>query len=159
MTTVSDAVHEMVNPIRRNDLEARRRKLGLSRVALGRIFGVDPATVFGRERGCCHRCGDYALRGVEAEAREAKRAVRSFKSELDLQSFEPDQLAARGFSYTAEKMLEDRARHARTKWRPPRLSRTDEPVGRVNRDPKAEIKAAADRAAARSRLKGSLRSP
>ena len=36
---------------RRNDLEARRRKLGLSRVALGRILDVDPATVFRRERG------------------------------------------------------------------------------------------------------------
>jgi hypothetical protein len=153
MTTVGDAVREILNPIRKNDLKARRRKLGLSHAALGRIFGVDRATVLRHEKGVLSSLWDYAMRGVEAEAQERKQEVRSFKSELDLQSFMPDQLAARGLSYTAEKMREDQARHARTKWRPPRPSRTDRPVDHVNRGRKAEIKAIADRAETRSRLK------
>ena len=37
MPTVKEVIKEITNPHRRNDLEARRRKLGLSRVALGRI--------------------------------------------------------------------------------------------------------------------------
>ncbi len=153
MTTVREAVRELIDPIRHNDLQARRQKLGLSRVALGRILGVDPATVFRREQAVLAPLWDYALRGIEAEARDAKQAVRSFKSRLDHQTFIPDQLAARGCSYAAEKMLEDRERHARTKRRPQRAVRTDETVGSVARDHKATIKAAADRAEARSRLK------
>ena len=35
MPTVKEAIQEITNPLRRNNLEARRRKLGLSRVALG----------------------------------------------------------------------------------------------------------------------------
>jgi hypothetical protein len=35
---VKEAIQAFTSPLRRNDLEARRRKLGLSRVALGRIL-------------------------------------------------------------------------------------------------------------------------
>jgi DNA-binding XRE family transcriptional regulator len=141
---------ELLNPIRRNDLKARRRKLGLSRVALGRILGVDPATVYRHEQGMLVPMWDYAMRGIEAEAREAKPVLKVFKSELDQQSFQPDQLAAHGYAYTAEKMHEDRERHARTKRRPPRLPAAEPAKGSGRRAPtKAEIKAAADRAEAR----------
>ena len=75
MTTVKQTITEITNPLRRNDLEARRRELGLSRLALGRILGVDPATVFRRERGPLVALWDYAMRGIEAEVREATRAI------------------------------------------------------------------------------------
>jgi DNA-binding XRE family transcriptional regulator len=150
-----DVVRELLNPIRHNDLKARRKKLGLSRVALGRILGVDPATVFRREQGMLAPLWDYALRGIEAEAEEAKPAVKAFKSELDHQSFMPDQLAARGYVYTAQKMLEEREKHARTKQHRPRPRAAAPPEKSGHRAPtKAQIKAAADRAEARSRQPG-----
>jgi DNA-binding XRE family transcriptional regulator len=155
MRKTRDVVREMLNPIRHNDLKARRKKLGLSRVALGRILGVDPATVFRREQGVLAPLWDYALSGIEAEAQEGKSVVKGFKSGLDLQSFEPDQLAARGYAYTAEKMLEEREKHAHTKRHPPRPRAAPPPEKSGHRAPtKAQIKAAADRAEARSRQPG-----
>ncbi len=119
VSTIREVIDAYLNPIRRNNLEARRRKLGLSRVALGRILDVDPATVFRRERGSLFALWDYALRGIEAEAAEksSKRVVRDFKSDLDRQTF-PDQLDARGHSYTAAKMREACRQHASGKSRP-----------------------------------------
>ena len=115
MPSVKEVIKEITNPHRRNDLEARRRKLGLSRVALGRILDVDPATVFRRERGPLVALWDYAMRGIEAEAREAKPILRSRKSDLDLQTVIPDHFDAQGFAYTAEKMNQARRQHAREK--------------------------------------------
>jgi hypothetical protein len=154
MVTAREAVRSMLDPIRHNNLKARRLKLKLSRVALGRILGVDPATVFRREQGMLAPLWDYALRGIEAEAQEAKPVVKVFKSELDQQSFTPEQLAARGYSYTTEKMLEEREKHAHAKRHPPR-PRAAVPADKSgHRAPtKAAIKAAADRAEARSRSK------
>ena len=113
MPTVKEAIQEITNPLRRNNLEARRRKLGLSRVALGRILDVDPATVFRRERGPPVALWDYAMRGIEAEAREAKPILRSDKGDLDLQTVIPDHFDAQGLAYTAEKMNQARRQHAR----------------------------------------------
>ena len=72
---VKNVIRATIDPIRQNTLRARRRKLGLSRVALGRILGVDPATVFRHERGRMDGLWDYALRGIEAEAAEGKTAT------------------------------------------------------------------------------------
>ena len=59
-------------------------------------FDVDPTTVFRRERGPLVALWDYAMRGIEAEAKdkEAKSHLRSFTGDLDRQTFIPDQLAA-----------------------------------------------------------------
>ena len=92
--SVKYVIRATIDPIRQNTLRARRRKLGLSRVALGRILGVDPATVFRHERGRMDALWDYALRGIEAEAAEGKQSRRQYKTELDLQTFIPDQLDA-----------------------------------------------------------------
>ena len=73
---VKNLIKAAIDPIRQNNLRARRRKLGLSRVALGRILGVDPATVFRHERGRMDGLWDYALRGIEAEAAEGKQFRR-----------------------------------------------------------------------------------
>ena len=127
MSKVREAIDAHLNPFRQNDLEARRRKLGLSRVALGRILEVDPATVFRRERGPLVALWDYALRGIEAEAadKSSKRVVKDYKSGLHRQTFIPDQLEAQGYSYTAAKMHEARREHARGTSRPAKPSLSD----------------------------------
>ena len=66
--SVREVLRATIDPIRHNTLRARRRGLGLSRVALGRILGVDPATVYRHERGRMDAIWDYALKGIEAES-------------------------------------------------------------------------------------------
>jgi hypothetical protein len=152
MVTPREVIEKILDPIRPNDLERRRRRLGLSRVALGRILGVDPATVFRRERGPLLGLWDYALRGIEAEAasKPAKQVVRRFKNSLDEQTLIPDQFAAQGHSYLAEKMNKTRLQHAQKKTSPDKSAANKEPAtpgehGR--RGPsKGEIKRIADRA-------------
>jgi hypothetical protein len=154
-----EAIREITNPIRHNNLRTRRAALGLSRVALGRILDVDPATVYRREQERpMAALWDYALRGIEAEAksRESKQVRRSFKEGLGHQTFIPDQLDARGYSYTAEKMHETLRQHAQKKARPdkPDKGNVDHsaPGERRPREPwrrgpsKDEIKRIADRA-------------
>ena len=83
----------------------------------------------------------------------SKHARRSYLSDLDLQAFIPEQLAARGYSYSAERMHEARQEHARTKRHPPRPNKPAPSSSRGLRSlTEAEIKAAADRAEARSKL-------
>ena len=143
---VHEVIGEIVDPIRRNNLKARRHKLGLSRVALGRILDVDPATIFRRERGPLVALWDYALRGIEAEAKLGKQVVTGFKAGLDQQVFVPDQLDARGYSYTAEKMHE--ARRQLKQPQPPSKPRSKSPAARNVQD---SVKRIADRAEARAR--------
>jgi hypothetical protein len=80
---VRDAIGGISDPIRENDLRARRLTLRLSRAALGRILDVDPATVFRHEQGPLMPLWDYALRGVQ-----------SYRSRLANQTFIPDQSPA-----------------------------------------------------------------
>jgi DNA-binding XRE family transcriptional regulator len=146
--------HSISDPIPENNLRTRRVKLGLSRVALGRILDVDPATVFRHEQGPLMPLWDYALRGVEAEAasKSSKMIVQSYRSRLADQTFIPEQLAARGFSFTAEKMNEARLQRPRKKSR--KLPRSVETT-LVKRGPRAltqsEIAAAVKRAEERSK--------
>jgi DNA-binding XRE family transcriptional regulator len=72
-----ETIAEILHPIRHNDLEARRRRLKLSRVALARILDVDPATVYRQERGVMSALWNYALRGVEAEASSPNRICKA----------------------------------------------------------------------------------
>ena len=117
MPTVKQTIKNITNPLRRNNLEARRRKLGLSRVALGRILGVDPATVFRRERGSLVALWDYAMRGIEAEAtsKEAKQDIRWHKAHINRPPVMPDIWDAKGQSYVAEKMRAAHREEARKK--------------------------------------------
>lgn len=116
MPTIKQSIKEITNPLRVNNLGARRRKLGLSRVVLGRILDVDPATVFRRERGPLVALWDYAMRGIEAEAanEETKQHIRGDKARLKVPSI-PDMLAAQGRAFTAEKMNQARRQHAQEK--------------------------------------------
>ena len=146
-------IREITHPIRHNNFEARRRKLGLSRVALGRILDVDPTTVFRHERGPMVTLWDWALRGIEAEAasKPARTVIRNYKSQLDLETFIPEQIAARGYSYVAEKMHEARQEHAKKRGASQRPSATSASHAGEPRRPKGElsksrIKEIADRA-------------
>jgi predicted transcriptional regulator len=52
---------------RQDDMEERRHRLGLSRVALARILDVDPSTVYRYERdGKMPVLLDLAMRAIEA---------------------------------------------------------------------------------------------
>ena len=106
MVTAREAIKDILHPIRHNDLEARRRRLKLSRVALARILDVDPATVYRQERSVMSALWDYAMRGIEAEAKScgSKAFVRDQQAKVARQAMIPDAVAERGFGYTAEKM-------------------------------------------------------
>ena len=91
--------------------------LGLSRVALGRILDVDPATVFRRERGPLVGLWDYAMGGIEAEAasKQTKQAIRMYEAQVKGQHIFPDGFEARGEAYVAEKMRAAHREEARQK--------------------------------------------
>jgi hypothetical protein len=153
---VAEAVSDIVNPLRRNHLKQRRRKLGLSRVALARILEVDPATVYRHElQNPMSMLWHYAMVGVETEAtsKQAKGVVRDHKRDLDRLDFFPEQIDARGYKVTAEKMREATRQRAAA---PPvpkhRRSANASPIapGRSRIPTPAEVMAAADRAEARS---------
>jgi hypothetical protein len=111
----------LANPIRTNDLEARRRRLRLSPAALGRILCVDPATMFRHERGSVVALWDYAMRGTEAEASASGvHILWGYKSRLDQETFMAQQLDARGYSYLREKMTKRCFEHAQKILHPPR---------------------------------------
>src|SRR5262245_10974818 len=95
-TKTNEAIAAFVHPIRHNDLEARRRGLKLSRVTLARILDVDPATVYRQERGIMSALWDYAMRGVEAEAKLAKPALRGHQAQVDRRDFVADGMVERG---------------------------------------------------------------
>lgn len=79
----TEVIAEILHPIRRNNLEARRRRLKVSRVALARILDVDPATIYRQERGVMSGTWDYATHGDEAEAPKAKAALREHRKDVD----------------------------------------------------------------------------
>jgi DNA-binding XRE family transcriptional regulator len=134
-----EAISEIVNPIRRNTLQERRDRLGLSRVALARILDVDPASIFRHERNPMTALWDYALRGVEAEAADkaSRQILQAFEADLNGQNFMPEQIGARGHKYVAEKMDEARRQSVRkTKpqgQKPQRKQNTDRVQAAVKR--------------------------
>jgi DNA-binding XRE family transcriptional regulator len=72
---------EIVDPFERNTLEGRRLKLGLSRAGLASVFEVAEATVYRRERDAkMDAIWDWALKGIEAEYAERRRALGMQKS-------------------------------------------------------------------------------
>jgi DNA-binding XRE family transcriptional regulator len=121
-----EAIAEIRHPIRRNDLEARRRRLKLSRVALARILNVDPATVYRQERGVMSALWDYAMRGIEAEAAMAgsKSALRGHQARVDSRDLVADGVIEHGHRYTGEKMKQQKPRPRLIKAPPP-----PEPLG------------------------------
>jgi DNA-binding XRE family transcriptional regulator len=113
-----ETIAEILTPIRRNDLQARRCRLKLSRVALARILDVDPATVYRQERGVMSALWDYAMRGVEAEAKLAKPDLQSHQAHVDRRDFISDAMVERGHRYTGEKMKQLKPRpSASMSWR------------------------------------------
>ena len=55
------------------------------------------------------------MRGIEAEAKEAKPILRSHNGDLDLETIIPDHFDAQGSAFTSEKMNQARRQHAREK--------------------------------------------
>jgi DNA-binding XRE family transcriptional regulator len=120
--TARKVVEDFLNPVRRNDMKARRKKLRLSQSELATVLDVDVASIYRHERGdVLPALWDYALKGVEAEAAHpnARQIVRDFRSDLDRrQDIFVDGFGARGDRLVAVRMvgaLRDNARAARVK--------------------------------------------
>jgi len=145
-----EIIDEILHPIRRNDLEARRRRLKLSRVALARILDVDPATIYRQERGVMSALWDYAMRGVEAEAKLAKPVLRDHQARVDSRDLIADGMAEQGHRYTGEKMKQQKPRPKQVKV--PAAREIDRRGPLRPRVPSRQVvMALADRAEARSR--------
>ena len=151
-TKTHEAITALLHPIRHNDREARRRRLKLSRVALARIFDVDPATVYRQERGIMSALWHYVMRGVEAEAKLAKPELQSHQALVDSRDLIADAMVERGHRYTGQKMREQKPRPKRVKV--PAVQEGDRagPPLLTRRLARQEVVAAADRAEARARL-------
>jgi len=146
-----EAITALLHPIRHNDLQARRRRLKLSRVALARILDVDPATVYRQERGITSALWDYAMRGVEAEAKLAKPALQSHQAGLDSRDLIADGMVEHGHRYTGEAMREQKPRPKRVKV--PAVQKGDRPGPLLTRKlSRQQVVTIVDRAEARSKL-------
>jgi hypothetical protein len=130
----------LLNPLRDNDLEQRRKALKLSRAALARIFGVNEATVFRQERSIMTGLWDYALRGVEAEAAKAVKILREHQRRIEGQDAIAAGMEGRGYRYAAEAMRAQKPRRRTTT--KPRAKKSIPSLPEVNR----KIIAAAKRA-------------
>jgi DNA-binding XRE family transcriptional regulator len=135
----------LLNPVRDNDLEQRRKALKLSRAALARILGVNEATVFRQERGIMTRLWDYALRGVEAEAAKVREILREHQQRIE-QDTTVTWAEGRGYRYAAEAMRAQKPRQRTTT--KPRVRKSIPSLPEVNRT----IIAAAKRGKPTSRM-------
>ena len=84
--TAREIAEDILHPVRRNDMKARRKKLRLSQSELATVFDVDVVSIYRRERDkVLPILWDYALKGVEAEAANpgAQQILRAFRSDLD----------------------------------------------------------------------------
>lgn len=156
---LKQAIAAIVDPVRENTLERRRRRLGLSRAALARILEVDPASVYRHERNPMTALWDYALRGLEAEASASgtQAVLRSFKSIIkNEKTFMPEQMDAGGYKLTAEKMRDAACEQTKPDKPLRRMKPKSAPQGKLNSFHTAHalspaaVKAAVDRAVARS---------
>jgi DNA-binding XRE family transcriptional regulator len=140
MTRLTDKIaRALLNPVRDNDLEQRRKALKLSRAALARILGVNEATVFRQERGIMTGLWDYALRGVEAEAAKAVKILREHQRRIE-QDTTVAWTEGQGYRYAAEAMRAQKPRQRTTT--KPRVKKSIPSLPEVNR----KIMAAAKRA-------------
>jgi DNA-binding XRE family transcriptional regulator len=130
----------LLNPPRDNDLEQRRKALKLSRVALARILGVDPATVFRQERGIMTPLWDYALRGIEAEAKRVVKILRDHQRQIEQTDTTVAWTEGQGYRYAAEAMKAQKPRRRTTTT--PRVRKSIPPLTAINQ----KIIAAAKRA-------------
>jgi hypothetical protein len=164
---IKQVVREMAAlPSRHNTINAQRRTLGLSRVALARILEVDPSTVYRQElQEPMSMLWHYALRGLAAEAadKDAKRIIRDHKADLARRAelTGADRRDAEGHKLTAERMREAEREQAKPKKRlpakpfqPVEEGPTHGPRHRPRGLTREQIKTAADRAEARSKGPG-----
>ena len=108
-------IWEILHPLRHNDLQVRRHRLNLSRVALARVLEVDPATVYRQEHGVLSALWHYAICGVEAEAERAKALLRYHQKRVDGRDLVADGITEHGHRYTGEKMKQQKPRPKRVK--------------------------------------------
>jgi len=105
--TAREVAKDFLNPVRRNNMKTRRKKLGISQSELATVLDVDVTSIYRRERGdVLPALWDYALRGVEAEAADpsARHVLRRFRSHMDGHIF-IEGYRSRGFRWVAMSMV------------------------------------------------------
>ena len=78
-----EVAEDILRPVRRNDMKARRKKLRLSQSELATVFDVNVLSIYRHERDkVLPALWDYALKGVEAEAAnpDDRQILRAFRS-------------------------------------------------------------------------------
>jgi DNA-binding transcriptional regulator YiaG len=112
--TAREVAEDFLDPVRRNTMKARRKKLGLSQSELATVLAVDVASIHRHERAdVLPRLWDYALRGVEAEAAdpETRQIMRNFVSSLDRPNIIVEGLDAKGHCLLAVRMVSAQRKH------------------------------------------------
>ena len=103
--TAREVAEDILHPVRRNDMKARRKELRLSQSELATVFDVDVLSIYRHERDkVLPFLWDYALKGVEAEAAnpDARQILRAFQSRPNVIV---QGLEARGYRLVAVRMV------------------------------------------------------
>jgi DNA-binding XRE family transcriptional regulator len=132
--TAREVAEDILHPVRRNDMKARRKKLRLSQSELATIFDVDVVSIYRHERDkVLPVLWDYALKGVEAEAAnpQARQVLRAFRSGLDRPNVFVQGLEARGHRLVAVRMVGAMRDSVRTDRLKKKVQRTERETGKA----------------------------
>jgi len=129
-----EVAEDILRPVRRNDMKARRKKLRLSQSELATVFDVNVLSIYRHERDkVLPTLWDYALKGVEAEAAnpDDRQILRAFRSGLDGPNVMVQGVEARGHRLVAVRMvgaMRDSVRADRLK---KKVQRTERETGKA----------------------------
>ena len=129
--TAREVAEDILHPVRRNDMKARRKKLRLSQSELATVFDVDVLSIYRHERDkVLPILWDYALKGVEAEAAnpDARQILRAF---LDRPNVIVQGLEARGHRLVAVRMVGAMRDSVRTDRLKKKVQRTERETGKA----------------------------
>jgi DNA-binding XRE family transcriptional regulator len=131
--TAREVAEDILHPVRRNDMKARRKKLCLSQSELATVLEVDVVSIYRHERDkVLPFLWDYALKGVEAEAADpkAQQILRTFRSGLDRRVIVQG-LEARGHRLVAVRMVGAMRDSVRTDRLKKKVQRTERETGKA----------------------------
>jgi DNA-binding XRE family transcriptional regulator len=130
--TAREVVEEILHPVQRNKMKARRKKLGLSQSELATVLDVDPASIYRHERDdVLPALWDYALKGIEAEATDpvARRILKGESSPS--RGVIVEGLSVRGSRFTAVRIVRAQRDNVRAGRLKKKVQRAEREVGKA----------------------------